>query len=112
VPEVYKVLGQSAPTLDTLTALYTVPANKSAVAATLIVSQIGDANDPAATYRVSVAINGAADAPAQIVLNEVQLAANVADVRKLGLTLGPGDVVRVRCREASCAFNLFGTEIT
>ncbi len=110
--ETYKVLGQAAPTLDTLTDLYTVPAGKSAVAATLVVAHIGDTNDPTATYRMSVAINGAADAPKQIVLNELQLALNVPATHKLGLTLDAGDVVRVRCRDAACAFNLFGTEIT
>ena len=89
-----------------------MPASRSSVAATLLVAHIGDASDPAATYRVSVAIAGEADAPKQIVLNEIQLAANVATMHKLGLTLGAGDVVRVRCRDAACAFNLFGTEIT
>ena len=110
--ESYKVLGQAAPSLDTLTDLYTVPALTSAVAAMLSVAQIGDANDPAATYRLSVAIAGASDDPQQIILNEIQLAANVAQLIKLGLTLGPLDVVRVRCRDAACAFSLFGTEIT
>ena len=70
------------------------------------------ADDPTATYRVSVAIAGESDAAKQIVLNDLQLALNTAAVHKLGLTLGDGDVVRVRARDAQCAFNLFGTEIT
>lgn len=110
--EAYQVLGQAAPTLDTLTDLYTVPAGKSAVAATLTVGHIGSADDPTATFRVSVAINGEGDAPKQIIMPDVQLAANVPAIYKLGLTLGAGDVVRVRSRDAQCAFNLFGTEIT
>lgn len=109
--EIYKLLGQAAPTIDTLTDLYAVPVGASAVIGTLVMAHIGDANDPAGVCRVSVAVAGAADAAKQVILNDVQLAANVAAVHKLGLTLGPGDVVRVRCREALCAFNLFGTEI-
>lgn len=112
MPEAYKVLGQAAPTLDTLTDLYTVPAGKSAVAATLVIAHIGSADDPTATFRVSVAIAGEADAPKQIIMPDVQLAASTPWTQKLGLTLGAGDVVRVRARDAQCAFNLFGTEIT
>lgn len=112
MPEAYKVLGQDAPALDTLSDLYEVPAGASAVAATLTVAHIGTADDPTATYRVSVAVNGEGDAPKQIVLNDLQLALNVAAVHKLGITLAAGDVVRVRARDAQCAFNLFGTEIT
>jgi hypothetical protein len=109
--ETYKVLGQAAPSLDTLTDLYTVPAGKSAVVGAVTVAHIGVADDPTATYRVSVAVNGEGDAAKQIVLNDLQLALNVAETHKLGLTLGAGDVVRVRARDAQCAFNLFGAEI-
>lgn len=110
--EAYKVLGQAAPTLDTLTDLYVVPTGKSAVVGSLSAAHIGSADDPTATYRVSVSIAGEADDPKQIVLNDLQLALNEADIRKLGLTLAAGDVVRVQCSAAACAFNLFGTEIT
>ncbi len=112
MPEIYKVLGQNAPALDTLSDLYEVPAGASAVAATLIVAHVGSADDPTATFRVSVAIAGEADAPKQIIMPDVQLAASTPWTQKLGLTLGAGDVVRVRSRDAQCAFNLFGTEIT
>lgn len=105
--EAIKVLGQLNPAATTLTALYTVPANKVAVTSTLSVCEKGAA---AATYRISVAVAGAADNAKQYIVYDSALAANESKFLTIGLTLGTGDVVRVYASTANVAFNLFGAE--
>lgn len=106
--EARKVLGQSKPAATTLTALYTVPASTQVVGSSLVVCNQGAAT----TFRVSVAIAGAADTPAQYLAYDVAIGANITIVYTLGFTLGAADVVRVYNTLATVSFNLFGVEIT
>lgn len=107
--ETFKVLGQSAPAATTLTPLYTVPALTTATISTLVVCNRSNAS---VTYRVSVAINGAADTAAQYLFYDVTLTKNNTTTATLGITLGAGDIVRVYGSTANLSFNLFGVEVT
>lgn len=107
--QTYKVLGQSNPAATTLTALYTVPAATSAVASSLTVcNQAGSSG----TFRVSVAVAGAADNAKQYLCYDVTIAANTTYTFTLGVTLATTDVVRVYASSTSQSFNLFGVENT
>jgi len=104
----YKVLGQSKPGAATLTDLYTVPAATSAVCSSLVVCNQGAAT----SYRISIAVAGAVDTPAQYLAYDVAIGANASDTWTIGITLAATAVVRVYNTLATCSFNLFGQEIT
>lgn len=101
-----KVLGQSKPAAATLTALYTVPASTQAVVSTITVCNQGAAT----TFRISVAIAGAADTAAQYIAYDVAIGANETAYVTIGATLGAADVIRVYNAAATVSFNAFGQE--
>jgi hypothetical protein len=107
--QTYKVLGQSEPAATTETTLYTVPASTQAVCSTLSVCNRATG---AATFRVRIKINNAADADQQFVCYDAPIAAKDTLLLTFGATLGAGDVVRVYSSNADTAFQLFGSEIT
>jgi hypothetical protein len=109
VPTNYKVLGQREPAATTEETLYTVPAATQSVCSTLSVCNRTAA---AATFRVRIKINNAADADAQFVAFDAPIAAKDTLLLTFGATLGAGDVVRVYSSNADTAFQLFGSEIS
>jgi len=106
--ETPKVLGQLDAPATTLTALYTVPASTVAVASTLVVCNRNNSN---VTFRVSVAVAGAADDPQQYVYYDTVLLKNDSVFATIGLTLGAADVVRVYASTTGVSFALYGVEV-
>jgi hypothetical protein len=104
-----KVLGQSAPLAATLTPIYTVPAATSTTVSSLVVCNRGVGAD---SFRVSIAIAGAADANAQYLYWNLPLGASDSYIATIGLTLAATDVVRVYAGTANLSFQLFGVEVT
>ena len=104
----YKVLGQQEPAITTETTLYTVPSATQTVCSTLSVC---NRTASAATFRVRIKINNAADADAQFIMYDAPIAAKDTLLLTFGTTLGAGDVVRVYSSNADTAFQLFGSEI-
>lgn len=109
MPTTYKVLGQQEPDATTETTLYTVPAATQAVCSTF---SICNRTTTAATFRVRIKINNAADSDAQFVCFDAPIAAKDTLLLTFGATLGAGDVVRVYSSNADTAFQLFGSEIS
>ena len=107
MPTVQKVLGQLKPSAATLTTLYTVPASTQATVSTIVVTN--QSATPTA-FRISVAIAGAADTPAQYIYYDVAIAGNDVFAATLGITLAATDVVRAFNTLATLSFNLFGVE--
>jgi hypothetical protein len=62
-------------------------------------------------FRISVAVNGAADDNKQYLAYDADIEGNEIRELTLGATLGAGDVVRVYATLATLSFNVFGTEI-
>jgi hypothetical protein len=105
--EVIKVLGQSKPAAATLTPLYAVPALNSTVVSTITAcEQAGSAT----SFRLSVAVAAAADAPEQYFVYDLAIAANETRTFTLGITLGAADVIRCRSLSGSVSFAAFGAE--
>lgn len=104
-----KVLAQSAPSATTLTDVYTVPSATTAVVSSLVVCNRGGT---ATTFRISVAVAGAADATKQYLYYDVAIAANDTFVATIGLTLGTADVVRAYAGNANLSVNVYGEEVT
>lgn len=109
MPETRKVLGQSAPALTTLTALYTAPSATQAVVSTVTIC---NRSATATTYRLSIAIAGAADATSQYVVYDATIAGNDTVALTQGWTLGATDVIRCYAGAATLTFVAFGVELT
>lgn len=105
----YKVLAQSAPSAASLTDAYTVPALTMAVISTIAVCNRGAS---ATTYRISVAVAGAADAAEQYIAYDAAIAANTSQMLTIGISLGAADVVRVYAGAAQLSFNISGAEVS
>lgn len=63
------------------------------------------------TFRISVAVAGAADNNKQYIAYDVEIAGLDSITYTIGVTLGAADVVRVYATLATLAFNIFGVEV-
>lgn len=109
MPQTHKVLGQSKPAATTLTAAYTVPASTSAIVSTVT---IANQSATATAFRLSVAVAGAADTPAQYIAYDTPINGNDVITLTLGISLAATDILRVYNTLATCSFNIFGVELT
>ena len=107
--ETRKVLGQSNPSAATLTDLYVVPGSTEAIVSSLTVT---NRSGTATTFRVSVAIAGAANDNKQYLYYDLPIGGNDSFAATLGLTLAATDKVRVYATLATLSFNLFGIQLT
>ena len=105
----YKVLGQSNPSANTNTDLYTVPSATSAVCSTIVICNQAAS---AATFRIAVRPAGAAIATSQYISYDSNLNANDSITMTIGITLAATDVVTVRANTTTVSFSLFGSELT
>ena len=104
-----KVLGQINPAATTLTDVYTVPA-----ATTVTISSVVICNQVTTpgTFRLSIAIAGAADTAKQYLYYNQPLDGNGTFVATIGITLAAGDVVRGYAGGTNVSFSIFGIEVT
>ncbi len=105
----YKVLGQSAPSATTATALYTVPSATEAVISTISVCNRGTATG---TFRISVRPDGAALANQHYLAYDASITAKDTLFLTVGATLDASDVLEVYASTADFSFNAFGSEIS
>ena len=105
----YKVLGQSKPTADTDTNLYTVPsgAGNYAVVSSLVINNL--TADPS-NVRVAVRPAGAAVEDKHYIVYGNGISPFGTQVFTIGITLAATDIVTVYDTGGKCAFNLFGSE--
>jgi hypothetical protein len=109
MPNVYKVLGQVAPSATTATTAYTVPSTTQAVLSTIVVANRASS---AGTYRIAIRPDGATLANTHYVAYDIAIAANDSTALTLGITLGDTDVVTVYASSADMTFSIFGSEIS
>jgi hypothetical protein len=109
MPTVYKVLGQSAPSATTATALYTVPAATSAVVSTLVVANRANTS---ASYRIAIRPGGATLANEHYLAYDVAVGGSDSTSLTLGITLAATDVVTIYASTTDLSFSVFGSEIT
>lgn len=105
----YKVLAQSKPSAASLTDAYTVP---GATTATITTITVANQSATATSFRISVAVGGAANTASQYLYYDVPIGGNDTFATTIGITLGSGDVVRVYNTLATLSFNIFGVENT
>ncbi len=104
----YKIIGQSAPAATTETDLYTVPAATETIVSTIVVAN-RSATD--ATFRISIAPNGAATANSHYIAYDLSCGGNGINAFTFGITLDATDKIRVYASSANLSFSAFGTEI-
>lgn len=104
----YKVLGQVATAATTETDLYTVPAATETIISSLVVA---NRSASPATYRVSVAVNGAATGTKDYLTYDSPIGGNGTVALTLGVTLDSTDKIKVYASSADLSFNAFGSEI-
>lgn len=109
MPHAYKVLGQAQPGGGVLATLYTVPGARSAVVSSIVVCNPWPSPS---TFRVSVAVAGAADAMTQYLYYDTPISPNDTLSLTLGVTLATTDVVRVQSASGQIVFNAFGDEVS
>lgn len=107
--QTYKVLAQTIPAATTLTDSYTVPGATSATVSTIAVC---NQSATPTTYRIQVAVAGAASATKQYIAYDSPIGANETITFSIGLTLAATDVVRVYATLATVSFSIFGVEIS
>lgn len=112
---VYKILGQSVPSTNTWTIVYTVPLNNSAIISTI--SICNTSNSTNARYGFAVTRSGVS-APTSlnsnaIIVSEATVNSNDTAFLTLGLTLSANDSLRanITAGNANVAVNVFGSEI-
>lgn len=106
--ESLKVLGQVVPSATTLTTLYTVPSSTSTAISSLVIC---NQNNSQITFRISIAVAGAADNAKQYLYYNLPLLAYDTFVATIGQSLSAADVVRVYSDTANVSFNVTGVEI-
>jgi hypothetical protein len=104
--DTFKVLGQAALAATTLTDVYT--AANPATVSTISICNRGTAT----SFRLSVAIAGAANDNKQYTHYDVAIPANDSLLITAGYTLAATDVVRAYAASANVSVNIFGAEIT
>jgi hypothetical protein len=104
----YKVLGQVAPSATTETDLYTVPASAETIVSSIVVA---NRSSSAATYRISVSVNGAATATKDYLVYDASISGNSLVALTLGVTIDATDKIRVYGSTANLSINAFGSEI-
>lgn len=102
-----KVLAQVKPAVTTLVDAYTVPASTQTVISVITIANQSVTNT---TVRVSVAVAGAADTPAQYLAFDFPIGGFETLEIARGLTLGAGDIIRVYNTLATVSFNIFGQQ--
>lgn len=107
--DTYKPLAQNYPTAATLTDMYTVPgATQTVVASVFVCNQSAVAD----SFRISVAVAGAADSPEQYLYYNVPIRGNATFVATVGITMSTTDVLRIRSTNGTCSFNATGVQVT
>lgn len=102
-----KSLFQSYPAAGVLTDAYTVGSSKAVVVSTIYVS---NRDALASTFRISIAVAGAADSAAQYIYYDEPVFGKHSFALTVGLTLSATDVLRVYSGSGALAFNGFGVE--
>lgn len=106
---IYKVLGQTNPTANNPTTLYTVPAATTAVISTINICNL---DSTAGNFRVAVRPAGATITNAHYIAYNTVVPGNDSIAMTIGITLATTDVVTVTANTANISFNLFGSEIS
>jgi hypothetical protein len=104
----YKILGQTAPSAQANTLLYTVPAGKDLVSSTITVANRSQLD---VNFRIALVPYGDSIATKHYIAYDTPCAGNDSTFITVGLTATAGDKVYVYADTDKLSFNLSGSEI-
>ena len=107
----YKILGQSNPSANVLSTLYTVPASNSAILSSITVANLDEAAANGAAFRIAVNTATAAVTNVSYLAYGVNVPGRDTVTLTLGVTLNAGSIVSVNANSSLVAFSAFGTEV-
>ncbi len=99
------ILGQAAPAATVLTDIYTVPVARNSTCFVIATNRVG----VAATFRVALAVAGAADSNEQYVAFDKEIEASDTGAT-ITFSIGPTDVIRVYSSNGNLSFTVTGVE--
>jgi hypothetical protein len=105
----YKVLGQSAPSATTGTALYTVPSSTESVISTISVCNRGSASG---TFRLYIRPNDETLANKHYLVYDAAVAAKDTLFLTVGATMDATDVLYCYASTGDFSFNAYGSELS
>lgn len=108
MPTKLKVLGQSNPTANTLTTVYTVPSANTAVVSTVTVCNTGTSN---ATASIAVQPANAAISTKHYVAFNITVPSYDTVYLTMGIGIDATDVISANVSTANIAVGVFGTEV-
>jgi hypothetical protein len=103
-----QVIAQLAPGAAALTTLYDCPAQHMAEVDSILVC---NRSATAATFRIAVSLSGTAVANEQYHYYDFPIDGNDTFLAAIGITLRPGDILRVYASTANLSFNAHGDVI-
>ena len=109
MPTAYKVLGQSAPSATTATALYTVPSATEVVISTISVCNRGTSSG---TFRLYIRPNDETLANKHYLVYDASVAAKDTLFLTVGATMDATDVLYCYASTGDFSFNAYGSEIS
>lgn len=101
------MLWQNSPANTNLTDVYTTPSGNGVVVSTITVA---NRNATPSTFRLSIAIAGAADTNSQYLYYDQVIDSNETFACTFGITLAPTDVVRFKQAATGLTCQGFGVE--
>jgi hypothetical protein len=104
----YKILGQEAPSADTESDLYTVPADKSTVVRAINVTNTASASD---TFDIAITPSASATTNADYIFRSHEILGNETITIKGGYTLDSNNKLKIKSTNGTSTFNAFGGEI-
>jgi len=106
----YKILGQAAPSANSPTDLYTVPAATEAVLSTIVIANRATS---AGTFRLAVIPSGETISSKNYIAFDVPVEATDSTTLTMGVTLSAGDKITADSTDNDLfSYNVFGSEIT
>jgi hypothetical protein len=107
----YKILGQSSPSANVLTTLYTVPAGNSAIISTITIANLDEGSANGGAFRIAANTSGSSTANANYLAYGVNVPGRDTVTLTLGITLAAGSQISVNANSSLLAFSAFGTEV-
>lgn len=104
----YKILGQSKPSTNVETDLYTVPSLKSTVVRAINITNSASASD---TFDIAITPSVSATTNADYIFRSYSILGNETITIKGGYTLAGNNKIRIKSTNGTCTFHAFGGEI-
>ena len=106
----YKILGQSNPSANVLTTLYTVPAGNSAIISSITIANLDENAANGGAFRIAANTSGNVTANSNYIAYGINVPGLESITMSLGITLAAGSRLCVNANSSLLSFSAFGIE--